>query len=492
MRENYNNLCIFNFGKRCYVVMKNNDKVLYFESVDGKYVMPITSFNLYDNEGKSLTVVNQHFFMNQLINRINIALSKGYFSDDKELIDYLHDIKDNIENDISLKKIFKGSLMKEIDEDNFEINKKELLKYLDKFKIDSFTPYNNVSIFNGSLEKVSSDNTVSLDSVQSDKSLDLEDKDKSEPVNTFSLNIVFNGISSSDNASNSGSLDNVKIDNNSTNDEFNFTDINKFNIEDSSEFINSNDYFSNMHSDTSGVDQNNVINENSVQVNPVSTDNTNLNNNINQFSGDLSNNVSGNENNNQINTIDNIVSNDDINQFSGDLSNNVSSSEISTQSNEYNSILDSIGIDGNSEKTNPNILENVVPEIDVLNLNNAANNVQVPNLDDVTSLGSSYIDQVKNRIQNSSVSTSGSINNVNQMKYGNEMGEVSSFEPNVNVNLNNEVITDKNELPELESISNDEVNVSDNKKSKAGFIVIMIIVLLLLGFISYYLYRYVF
>ena len=154
--------------------------------------------------------------------------------------------------------------------------------------------------------------------------------------------------------------------------------------------------------------------------------------------------------------------------------------------------MDSIGIDGNSEKTNPNILENVVPEIDVLNLNNAANNVQVPNLDDVTSLGSSYIDQVKNRIQNSSVSTSGSINNVNQMKYGNEMGEVSSFEPNVNVNLNNEVITDKNELPELESISNDEVNVSDNKKSKAGFIVIMIIVLLLLGFISYYLYRYVF
>ena len=63
MKENYINLCTFNFGKRNYVVMKNNSKIMYFESVNGKYVMPIISFNLYDNEGKSLTVVNQHFFM---------------------------------------------------------------------------------------------------------------------------------------------------------------------------------------------------------------------------------------------------------------------------------------------------------------------------------------------------------------------------------------------------------------------------------------------
>ena len=85
MKENYSELCSFNFGKRCYVVIKNSNKVIYFERVNDKYVMPITSFDLYDNEGKSMTLVNEHFFMNQLVSRINIALGKGYFVNDVEM-----------------------------------------------------------------------------------------------------------------------------------------------------------------------------------------------------------------------------------------------------------------------------------------------------------------------------------------------------------------------------------------------------------------------
>ena len=96
MRDSYNNLCVFNFGKHSYSIIKNNDKVVYFENVDGKYIMPITNFNLYDNQGNSLTSVNHHFFMSQLVNRVNVSLSKGYFRNDKELVDYLNNIKVNL------------------------------------------------------------------------------------------------------------------------------------------------------------------------------------------------------------------------------------------------------------------------------------------------------------------------------------------------------------------------------------------------------------
>lgn len=161
MRDNYIDLCCFNFGKRSYVIMKNNFKIMFFEKVDNKYEMPILSFNLSDNVGKSLTVVNQNFFMSQLINRLNIAFNKGILSKDKEIVEYLNVIKVKAENDIYLKKLFKGSLMKEIDDINFEFNKREIIKYLDNFKIGMFASYNNVSIFNGSIEKNSSLNSDS-------------------------------------------------------------------------------------------------------------------------------------------------------------------------------------------------------------------------------------------------------------------------------------------------------------------------------------------
>ena len=140
MNNSYSNLCIFNFGKHSYVVMKN---------------MPITNFNLYDNQGKSLTVVNQHFFMNQLISRLNIAFKKGYFSNVEDVTKYLNDLKCNCENNVDLNKLFKGSLMSEINESNFEHNKKEILKFLDKYRFDTFVNYNNVAIFSGSLDKSS-------------------------------------------------------------------------------------------------------------------------------------------------------------------------------------------------------------------------------------------------------------------------------------------------------------------------------------------------
>lgn len=135
-----------------YTVMKNNDKVLYFEVVNNKYVQPISSFNLYDNAGKSLTSVNEHFFMNQLVNRINVACKKGIFISDQEIVDFLNKVKTSC-GDSELVKLFKGTYMNEINEFNFENNKRNIVRYLDKFKFDTFVDYNNVSVFSGSLEK---------------------------------------------------------------------------------------------------------------------------------------------------------------------------------------------------------------------------------------------------------------------------------------------------------------------------------------------------
>ena len=235
MGDNYSNLCMFNFGKRSYSIMKNGDKVLYFEVVDGKYVMPITSFSLYDNEGKSLTVVNQHFFMNQLINRLNVAFKKGYFSDDNDIMSYLNDMKNKIERDVDLNKLFKGSLMSEIDEFNFEQNKRKILEYLDKFKFDTFINYNNVSIFSGSLEKNPSGEVP------------VQEAPVEVPVETVQENVpvVSQEVSSEESVvTDAPSLDSIE----DISKAFDFSTT-KFN--DTNEFVNSNDYFGNV----SGVSQ---------------------------------------------------------------------------------------------------------------------------------------------------------------------------------------------------------------------------------------------
>ena len=185
MRDNYVKLIDFVFGKYTYTVMKNNDKVMYFEVVNNKYVLPVDSFNLYDNEGKSLTSVNEHFFMNQLVNRINNFCRKGILISDQEIVEYLEKIKSS-SSDPELKKLFKGSNMKQIDEFNFENNKRNLIRYLDKFKYDSFVDYNNVSIFDGSLEKNSSLNNE----VESNESLLSQSLDDKAVVSNESLSVL--------------------------------------------------------------------------------------------------------------------------------------------------------------------------------------------------------------------------------------------------------------------------------------------------------------
>lgn len=219
MRENYIDLCCFNFGKRCYVIMKNSIKIMFFEKVNNNYEMPILSFNLYDNVGKSLTVVNQNFFLSQLINRLNIAFNKGIFSNDKELKDYLYNIKSKVENDIYLKKLFKGSFMNVINEESFESNKREIIKYLDGFKIDMFVNYNNVSFFNGSIEK---GNTTDINV----PTFSLETEENSDVVDDNSIENVF----LDDDVSSAGFVNSQS------------TDVEETNV------VDSNDYFNSLNS----------------------------------------------------------------------------------------------------------------------------------------------------------------------------------------------------------------------------------------------------
>ena len=296
VKDNYNNLCTFNFGKHCYAIIKNGNKVVYFESVNDRYVMPITSFNLFDNEGKSLNVVNHHFFMNQLVNRINIALKKGFFLNDQDLINYLIDMKNIFEKDTFLKKLFNGSVMGEINEINFEDNKKKLLSYLDKFKFDTFVDYNSVSVLNGSLEKSSvnfSEADSNLDQVNSNEVNSSEIDSNSNEVNSVEFTSVDNlsnidntnifdinnydnnfnfGIPNSNNEENTFDVDNddnmssnSNVNNDSSDndnidtldfdegdlsstadisfaDQFNF-DVNKYSIKDTNESVSSSDYF---------------------------------------------------------------------------------------------------------------------------------------------------------------------------------------------------------------------------------------------------------
>ena len=159
MRENYINLCTFNFGKRCYVVMRN-DVVKYFELINGNYELPIVSFKLYDNEGKSLTYVNQHFFMSQLVNIVNNACKKGFLVNNDEISNYLRDICVKTQSDSHFRDIIKGTYMKKIDEDDFEENKKRIIDYLSDFEIKTYIDYSNVSIFNGDIDKNKLSNTA--------------------------------------------------------------------------------------------------------------------------------------------------------------------------------------------------------------------------------------------------------------------------------------------------------------------------------------------
>ena len=249
MRDNFVKLMDFIFGKYIYTVMKNNDKVLYFEVVNNKYVQPISSFNLYDNAGKSLTSVNEHFFMNQLVSRINVACKKGIFISNQEIIDFLNKIKASC-GDPELMKLFKGSYMNEINEFNFEDNKRNIVRYLDKFKFDTFVDYNNVSVFNGSLEKnVSAEPVVapSQDEAMNDQNNITENGVVSNIMDNEDVNIGVNGSEEMDVVD---VIDESAIDNNVSNAQQseNVGTIDFMNIPvDNSvgDVVNSSDYFSN-------------------------------------------------------------------------------------------------------------------------------------------------------------------------------------------------------------------------------------------------------
>ena len=250
MRDNYIKLIDFIFGKYMYTVMRNNDKILYFEVVNNKYVEPIYSFNLYDNEGKSLTSVNEHFFMNQLVNRINVACKKGIFISDQEIVEYLNKVKSSC-GDPKLKKLFKGSYMSEINEFYFEDNKRSILRYLDKFKYDTFVDYNNVSIFNGSLEKNGNQSVADVNLDASNESVETNDVVNNEPVVESIDDSVENidVVDDSDSTTTSNDIDfmNVSVDNS-------LGDV-----------VNSSDYFSNQISDNSSQNVEEVIENNDVQ-----------------------------------------------------------------------------------------------------------------------------------------------------------------------------------------------------------------------------------
>ena len=534
MKDNYSNLCVLNLGKHCYSIMKSNDKVMYFENVNGKYVMPISNFNLYDNQGKSLTLVNQHFFMNQLINRINIALKKGYFSNDTDIVNYLNNLKKNSENDSNLMNLFKGSLMGEINEINFESNKREILKYLDKFRFDTFVNYNNVSIFNGSLEK----NDVQVNTVQNevlDNNVDIVDSslNTSEEVNIEELNmdeskdsevveISEPNVSENFEVSDSGITDVIEeVNDNSTSQDNNAFDFMNVNSNDSNEFVNSNDYFSSLGNSNSTVQNNSDVisgisssdyfsqaGETNIQVQPVDTtlNQSNLDSLNNGFVSNSDNQINENvvfndvqsvsepfvENSNSFQQND-IVTNNELNtqNTSGDVnivSESVQPEPIVEQVSSVESVPEvnnqSFGFEGAPQfLENPSFSSNI--SNDPFSMSNALNSQQ-------NSSNASYIDEVKDRLSaGNNVS-----NDLNQSQFNNEMGSESlGFSPS-NVSIGDSVISDSNELPELEKISSEplEENRIDktDKKSHLGIIIFMILLVIALGALSFYLYNYVF
>ena len=293
MMDNYDNLCTFNFGKRSYIIMKNSIKVMYFENNAGKYEMPIVSFNLYDNMGKSLTVVNQHFFMSQLVNRLNISFKKGIFSNKAELVSFLSDLKSNIEKDDYLRKLFKGSFMKEIDEANFENNKREILKYLDSFKFDTFVNYNNVSIFTGSIEK-NSDSDVSISQVSNDESIDddnntlIEESISDNDLSDLNETVDDEKQVVSEDISDLSSVDIQESDVVSSSDYFGFSSNS-----DSDNLLDLNDQLNNSQVIESNVQNNSLNIQDSVGFNDLSSLVSNENQKLDDFEmfTDLSSNI---------------------------------------------------------------------------------------------------------------------------------------------------------------------------------------------------------
>lgn len=467
MKDNYSKLITFKFGKHIYDVLKEYDKVLYFEVQDDNYIMPIESFNLYDNQGKSLTSVNQHFFMNQLVSRINLACKKGIFVSDEEIVDYLSKLKNKVESDSELSSLFKGSLMGEINEDNFEKNKKSLLDYLDKNRFDTFVNYNNVSIFTGSLEKESevSDDTSKTDILDDQPTDVLEVQPVEEIVSSEPVEEV---VETPIEENNQGTvqfdnLDSVRVDDEpavDVNDFFGNSQANSayesdFDMQDSN---NSNNMFFDMSAENS-FDSNFGTES---QPEPVlNTEKLSVDNNVsNVFYGGFSEPTVSNDVPSNVSYID------EVKNRIGDSSSVVSEfNSMSTPAFEYQ------GTPVDSE-VNDVLEETITPEVNVVEP--VITNNEVSN----NSLEEASINTFSTEVQSDAL---------------NSVSDTTINSAIVQENVSNSS-TGQNELSmdfDDNSITQSDLQ-KNNKKSSAGVIIfIIILVLLLIGF-SYYLYNYVF
>lgn len=380
MNENYIDLCVFRFGKYSYSIIRNNDKIIYFESTNGNYMMPIMSFSLFDNEGKSLTNVNQHFFVSQLIDRINIACKRGIFVGDDEIIEYLNNLKQKTENDDELKKLFKGSLMKEIDEESFEENKKNILNYLDKFRVDTFINYNNVSYFNGSLEK-------SGTQVSDEDTDDIVEIEPTENISDESITVQ----EVSDEAMNS---------------------VVSQDLTDDASTVSTNEFF-----------------EDSFNVQ-----------NVEDLGSDLA--YSSNS--------DDYLENPDV----------TLSSALNKQESEKNGFV----------QEDLNVEQN---DLSDTKLNNFSEQ----------QFGISYLEEVKNRIEDK---------NLNVSKNSSDNSEIDVLNTTMDeLDLNKTFVSDKSILPELESVTDEGVEVNA-KQNNLGVVIFIIVLVILLILFTFFLYNYVF
>ena len=526
MRDNYIKLIDFVFGKYMYTVMKNNDNVLYFEVVDNKYVQPISSFNLYDNEGRSLTNVNQHFFMNQLVNRINVACKKGIFISDQEIVEYLSRVKDSC-NDSELKKLFKGTYMNEINVTNFENNKRSILKYLDNFKYDTFVDYNNVSVFNGSLEKnpVESNNDLKK---QTELNIVVEPKEEVDDIfQSGELSNEMDVIDVVDESKQKIDVPVLPVQPESV--ELDFTNIPV--DESKGDVVSSNDYFSNVQldnkqsNDVEIIDDNlnngvispvGIVNQVNSVANPEVVLSVDMNNQVNSVvnpevvpSVDMNNQVNSVVNpevvpsvdmNNQVNSVVNpeVVPPVDMNNQVNSVVNGSVSSQIGTAPADFNLLY------GNSNNQQINNLVQNSKDSQVIQpiLNNDAS-INTQN----NSFSNDGFSMTEPLIENSTVSN---LNNNNVM-YSEQIGatnyisevkdriesnafntELDVMNPNVTeMDLEKTVVTDKVNMPQLDEVTDQKGKKNKGKKSFGVIIFIIILLLVLAGF-AYFLYNYIF
>lgn len=481
MRDNYTNLETIKYGKHEYVILKNNDKILYFELINGKYEMPIISFDLYDNEGNSLTSVNQHFFMNQLVNKLNIACKKGIFISNDEIIDYLKELKSKTENDLELKKLFKGVLMSEIDENNFEENKKEILKYLDKYKFDTFVDYNNVAIFNGTLEKNTTEKKEDVSQIDIDK----------------------NQTTTKENDLNNDVLEEYKETNNqpvsqNTIQESNID--NQIQITPPSE-INLQGVPNNILEQTINIPNNTIPNtseqpkqifENNVQeqiepIQPMPNNEVTPQQNTNaqgqsptesstmradQLFKNYTNKNSDIDQTIRIPIVENKpikVQNNEPSDPEDVIMENKSYDAATLNINTPFELLNDINASKNSQKQSlPCEFESIINNISS-KANNTSNQTEINNENSNQSRENkfSYLDEVKNRIENNKTAQS-------------------------NMNIEQEIISDKNDLPDIDYIEDDDEETIEESRFDKKIMIFFMILIILLTLFTYFIYNHVF